>query len=293
LTTGHSARLPTGALGTAFVVLWCTGYPVARIALDHCGPFTLLVLRFGFASLIYAALARYAQAPWPRGRQALHTVLIGLLQIALQFGGAYLAAALGVNVGLIALVISTMPIVAALFGLASGEPVLPLQWLGFVFGLGGVALALGASIHLGGGPGLGAYLALAASLIGISLGTVYQKRCGAQVDLRSGLALQHVVATAALLPFALYEGLRLDSSVTLFVSLGWLVVINSLGGFGLFYVLLRRGAVNQVATLFFLMPPVTAVLDYLALGDVLTRWQVSGIGLAALGVYLGTRPPPR
>jgi len=113
------------------------------------------------------------------------------------------------------------------------------------------------------------------------------------VDLRSGLALQHVVATAALLPFALYEGLRLDSSVTLFVSLGWLVVINSLGGFGLFYVLLRRGAVNQVATLFFLMPPVTAVLDYLALGDVLTRWQVSGIGLAALGVYLGTRPPPR
>lgn len=288
----RSERIPAAVLGTAFVVLWCTGYPAARIALGHCGPFTLLVIRFGCAALAYALLALGARVSWPRGSQVLHTVLIGLLQLALQFGGVYLAAALGVNVGLIALVIATMPIMTALIGLALGEAILPLQWLGFVFGLGGVVLAVGANIQAGGAAGVGAYLSLALGLIGISVGTVYQKRCGAHVDLRSGLALQHVVAGLALLPFALHEGLGADGSATLYASLGWLIVVNSLGGFALFYVLLRRGAVNEVATLFFLMPPVTAVLDYFALADALTAWQVAGIVLAAFGVWLATRASP-
>ena len=100
-------------------------------------------------------------------------------------------------------------------------------------------------------------------LIGIASGTVYQKRCGSQMDLRSGLALQHAVAALLLLPGAALEGWRWDGSAAAFVTLGWLIVVNSLGGFALFYLLLKRGAVNQVAALFFLMPPVTAVLDYL------------------------------
>jgi drug/metabolite transporter (DMT)-like permease len=240
---------------------------------------------------VYALLALLARASWPRGRQALHVVAIGLTQLALQFGGVYLAAARGVDVGLIALVLSTMPIVTALLGLAGGEPVRPLQWLGFVFGFAGVALALGANIHVGVGAGLGAYLSLALGLLGVSVGTLYQKRRGVQVDLRSGLAVQHLVATLALLPLALHEGFAMDGSRTFALSLLWLVAVNSLGGFFLFYLLLQRGAVNQVATLFFLMPPVTAVLDYFALGSALGAWQLAGIAVAAFGVWLATRAP--
>jgi drug/metabolite transporter (DMT)-like permease len=279
-------------LGAAFVVLWCTGYHTARIALDHCAPFSLLVARFALAAIVYALLALLARARWPRGRQALHVVAIGLTQLALQFGGVYLAAARGVDVGLIALVLSTMPIVTALLGLSAGEPVRPLQWLGFVFGFAGVILALGANIHVGGGAGFGAYLSLALALLGVSVGTVYQKRRGVQVDLRSGLAVQHLVASVALLPLALQEGFAMDASRTLALSLLWLVGVNSLGGFFLFYVLLQRGAVNQVATLFFLMPPVTAVLDYFILGSALGAWQLAGIAVAAFGVWLATRAPP-
>jgi len=286
------ARLPAGVLGAAFVLLWSTGYPAARVALDHATPFTVLVARFACAGLIYAVLALASRAAWPRGRAALHSAVVGLLQLALQFGALYLAAARGVNVGLIALVIGTMPIVTALLGRALGEAVRPLQWLGFAFGFGGVALAVGEGVGPGNGVGTTAYLAVVVGLLAVSSGTLYQKRFGSSVDLRTGLALQHGVAALALLPFAAHEGASFDASAALFVSLAWMIAVNSLGAFALFFVLLRRGAVNQVAALFFLMPPVTAVIDYLVLGDRLTLLKVSGIAAAAFGVYLATRPRP-
>jgi drug/metabolite transporter (DMT)-like permease len=283
--------LPAATLGMAFVLLWCSGYPAAKIALTHGAPFTLLTLRFACAGLIWTILALSASA-WPRGRAAWHSAVVGALSLALQFGGVYLSVALGVNIGITALVIGTMPIVTALMGLSLGEAVRPLQWFGFALGFGGVALAVGERIGAGGdGAGLGAYLALFAGLIGVSAGTLYQKRHASAVDLRAGLAVQHLVAALLLLPLALYEGLRLDGSAALGLSVGWMVTVNSLLAFALFFVLLRRGAVNQVATLFFLMPPVTAVVDYLVLGDPLSVQQLAGLALAAGGVYLATRPP--
>ncbi len=283
--------VPTGILSAAFVLLWSTGYPAARIALDHAAPFTLLVMRFGGAGLIFALLARLGDVAWPRGRAALHSAGIGVLSLALQFGALYWAAAQGVNVGLIALVIGTMPIVTALLGRAFfGEVVRPLQWLGFAFGFGGVALAVGEAANVGGRGGAGDYLAVLVGLFAISIGTLYQKRHGSDVDPRSGLALQHLAAAAALVPFACFEGFRFDTNPAFAASLAWVIGVNSLSAFALFFVLLRRGAVSQVATLFFLMPPITAVTDYFVLGDSLNLLKLSGIVVAALGVYLATRP---
>lgn len=283
-------RLPVAALGTAFVVLWCTGYPAAKIALGHGAPFTILDVRFGGAALIYVVLALAARAPWPRGRAALHSAGVGALQLALQFGALYYAVAAGVNVGMVALIIGTMPIVTALLGLALGEPVRRLQWLGFALGFAGVAMAVAEGIGPAHGTGAGAYLAVAIGLLAISAGTQYQKRLGSSVDLRSGLAVQHLVATALLLPLAALEGWRIDASAALLGSLGWMIIINSLTAFALFFVLIKRGAVNEVATLFFLMPPVTALLDYVVLGDPLSALKLAGIAVAAVGVYLATRP---
>jgi drug/metabolite transporter (DMT)-like permease/RimJ/RimL family protein N-acetyltransferase len=289
LSLGSS--VPAGLLGAAFVLLWSSGYPAARIALDHSGPFTLLVLRFGGAGLIFAALAGLYRVAWPRGRAALHSALVGTLQLGLQFGALYWAASQGVNVGLIALVIGTMPIVTALLGrVLFVEVIRPFQWIGFALGFGGVALAVGESVTSGRGAGPGAYLAVLAGLLAISVGTLYQKRHASNVDPRSGLAVQHLAATVLLLPFAVHEGFRADTSAAFFASLGWVIGVNSLTTFALLFVLLRRGVVNQVATLFFLMPPVTAVIDYLVLGDELTTYKVAGLALAALGVYLAARP---
>jgi drug/metabolite transporter (DMT)-like permease len=297
-----SAAVPSGApaavLGTAFVVLWSTGYPAARIALDHAGPFTLLMLRFAGAGLIFALLAALGGAAWPRGRAMIHSATVGILTLGIQFSALYWAASQGVNVGLIALIVGTMPIVTALLGLAFlAETVRPLQWLGFAIGFAGVALVVGQGV-VGGGAGTGggsagarAYLAVFVGLIAISIGTLYQKRHASNVDPRSGLAVQHLAAALPLLPFALHEGFRFDASGAFFASLGWVIGVNSLGAFALFFVLLRRGAVNQVATLFFLMPPATALIDYFVLGDALTPSRLTGVIVAALGVFTATRPP--
>src|ERR1700751_3952885 len=286
-----AAPMSAGLLGAAFVVLWSTGYPAARIGLDHSGPFTLLVLRFGGAGLIFATIAGISRVAWPRGRTALHSALVGVLQLGISFAALYWAAAQGVNVGLIALGIRTMPIITALLGrVLFGEGIRRLQWCGFALGFAGVALAVGEGVTPGGGAGPAAYLAVLAGLLAISVGTLYQKNHASDVDPRSGLALQHLAATVLLLPFAVHEGFRADPSSAFFASLGWVIGVNSLTTFALLFLLLRRGAVNQVATLFFLMPPVTAVIDYLVLGDALTAYKRTGLALAALGVYLATRP---
>jgi drug/metabolite transporter (DMT)-like permease/GNAT superfamily N-acetyltransferase len=282
---------PPALLGIAFVLLWSSGYPAARIALNHSGPFTLLVLRFGGAALVFAALAGFGGVAWPRGRAALHSALVGTLQLGLQFGSLYWAAAQGVSVGLIALVIGTMPIITALLGRALfREEVYRHQWLGFALGFVGVALAVGENVAPDAGAGAGAYLAVLAGLVAVSVGTLYQKRHASNVDPRGGLAVQHLAATLLLLPFAAHEGFRADMSAAFFGSLGWVIGVNSLTTFALLFVLLRRGLVTQVATLFFLMPSATALIDYLVLGDALTAYKVAGMALAALGVYLATRP---
>ena len=290
---------PAAVPGTAFVVLWSTGYPAARIALDHAGPFTLLTLRFAGAGLIFALLAALGGAVWPRGRAMIHSATVGILTLGIQFSALYWAAAQGVNVGLIALVVGTMPIVTALLGLAFlGEAVRPLQWLGFAIGFSGVALVVGERLIAGQGvategdsAGPSAYLAVLVGLLAISIGTLYQKRHASDVDARSGLAVQHLAAALPLLPFALHEGFRFDGSGAFFATLGWVIGVNSLSAFALFFVLLRRGAVNQVATLFFLMPPATALIDYFVLGDSLTASKLTGVIVAAVGVFIATRPP--
>jgi drug/metabolite transporter (DMT)-like permease/RimJ/RimL family protein N-acetyltransferase len=292
-TSGERLRghVPADLLGIAFVLLWSTGYPAARIALNHSGPFTLLVLRFAGAGLILAAIAGLSRVAWPRGRAALHSAVVGTL-LAVQFAALYWAASQGLNVGVIALVIGTMPIVTTLLArVLFHEVVRPLQWLGFALGFGGVALAVGESAATSHGAGVGAYLAVLGGLLAISSGTLYQKRHASNVDPRSGLALQHLAATILLLPLAVHEGFRADASPTFFATLGWVIGVNSLTSFALLFVLLRNGAVSKVTTLFFLTPPVTAVIDYLVLGDALTAYHVAGLALAALGVFLATRPP--
>ena len=290
VTSAPRLASPAAALGAAFVLLWCTGYPAAKLALAHAAPLTLLVLRFGSAAILLALLAVFAGVSWPRGRTALHSVVTGALSLALQFGALYVAVALGVNVGIAALVIGMTPIATALISRALGEALSSRQWLGFAFGAAGVVLAVADRIGTSDAPWF-AYLLLLLGLAGIGAGTVYQKRFAVDVDPRAGLAIQQASATLLLLPFALHEGFRFDASPAFLGSLGWLVVVNSLAAFALMFVLLRRGAASRVAALFFLMPPVTAIMNYFVLGDALTVAKMAGFALATFGVWLATREP--
>jgi drug/metabolite transporter (DMT)-like permease len=279
----------TSALGAMFVVLWSTGYIAGKIALIHAGAFNLLVVRFAGATLAFALLAALARVGLPGWRTVMHSSIVGVLSLALQFGGVYLGVQWGAEIGVAALVIGAMPLVTAALAPWFGERVTARQWIGLALGLGGVLLVLADRLHFG-GASIGAYLLLGVGLFGISLGTLYQKRYASNVDARIGLTVQHAAATLVLLPFAWYEGWRLDFSSAMTASIGWLIVVNSVGGFGLLFVLLRRGAANRVAQLFFLIPPVTAVISFAFLGEQFSALKLAGFVVAAGGVYLGTRP---
>ena len=287
-TSALRGRLAAGA----FVVLWCTGYPAGKIAVQHGGPFFILFLRFAMAGAIFGALAIAARATWPRPGVLVHSVVVGALSLAVSFGGIYEGLRLGVSTGVSALFIGAMPLATALFASLGGECLGSRQWAGLALGFVGVVLVLEGRFDGGSGNALG-YLAGLVGLLGLSLGTLYQKRWSSTVDLRVGLATQHLAAALLLLPFACFvEHFRADWSVAYVGTLAWIVLVNSVGGFALLFALIRRGAATDVAALFFLIPPITAVMGYLILDERLTLPMLPGFVLVALGVWLGTRRTP-
>ncbi len=274
----------------AFVVVWSTGYIAGKFALAHAAAFNLLSVRFVGATLAFALLAIIARVSWPGWRAAAHSAVVGVLSLALSFGGVYLGVEWGAEIGVAALVVGAMPLLTAAIAPWFGECVSVRQWFGLAVGLAGVLLVLADRLHIGAAPP-SAYLMLVIALIGISFGTLYQKRHASAIDPRAGLTVQHAAAALAVLPFAMHEGLHLDGSAALSASVGWLILVNSVGGFGLLFLLLRRGAANRVAQLFFLIPPVTAVISYLVLDEQFTLLKLFGFVVAAAGVFIGTRPP--
>jgi drug/metabolite transporter (DMT)-like permease len=284
------------ALGSVFVLLWSSGYLAGAVATRSAPPFALTVWRFLLAALLLAGLAVVTGAPWPRGRREWGDLVVtGVLLQGVQFGAGYGALALGVPVGLGSLVLCLSPaVVAALSGPVLGERLGRSGRWGSALAVAG---ALVAGIHhlLGAGGSAAGSALLVLGLVGFAAGTLYQKRAGAAMDLRTGTAVQLLAGAAAVLPVALLteHGLPLPSTSSAFAALGWIVLVNSIAGTILLFVLLRRGTGTATSGLLYLVPPVTAVLAVPALGQPLEPVTVVGLTLTLLGVMLvnrATRP---
>ncbi|MCX8477131.1 MAG: DMT family transporter [Sphingomonas sp.] len=278
-----------------FVVLWSTGFIGARLGLPHAGPLTFLALRYGLAAGLLVLVAIATRAPWPRRPAEIgHYAVAGLLVHGIYLGGVFIGISLGVEAGVSALIVGLQPLLtAALAGVLLGERVTPRQWAGLALGLSGVALILARKLGQGPGDTLGS-LACVAALLGITAGTLYQKRYCARMDLRTGSVVQFAAAGAATAPLALlFEDTHIDWNGEFVFALFWLVVVLSLGAVSLLYLLIRRGAAAQVASLFFLVPPCTALIAWPLFGETLGPAAIAGMGLTALGVAMASRGPKR
>ncbi len=294
------------ALGPVFVLLWSSGFLAGAIATRSAPPFALTVWRFLFAALLLALLAVATKAPWPRGGKAWRDVVItGVLLQGVQFGAGYGALALGVPAGLGALVLCLTPaLVAVLSRPVLGERLGRRGWWGSALALAGALVAGVHHLLAAGGSAAGIGLLLLA-LAGFAGGTLYQKRAGASMDLRTGTAVQLLAGAVAVLPVALLteHGLPLPSTGTGFAALAWIVVVNSIAGAILLFVLLRRGTGAAASGLLYLVPPVTAVLAVPVLGQPLELATMVGLALTLVGVVLvnraaapqptASRPPAR
>jgi drug/metabolite transporter (DMT)-like permease len=273
-----------------FVFLWSTGFIGAKFGLPYAEPLSFLLTRYGLVIALMTAIALATRAPWPaRPAQWLHIAVSGVLVHAVYLGGVFVAIKHGLPAGITALVVGMQPLLTAFgAGWLLGERVTARQWIGLALGFVGVGLVVAGKF---GDAPLGPMLIPAfVALLGITAGTLYQKRFCAQFDLRTGSVIQFVpTALLTAVAVALFEDYRIDWTGEFLFALGWLVLVLSLGAISLLNLLIRSGSAVNVASLFYLTPPTTALIAWAIFGEVLTSTAAAGMVLAVSGVYLVAR----
>lgn len=274
-----------------FVILWSTGFIGAKLGLPYAEPLTFLLVRFACVIGLLGLLALALRRPWPRSpTQWFHIAIAGSLLHGGYLSGVFLAIHSGMPAGVVALIVGIQPLLTAFLSTSMvGERVSRRQWMGLLLGFVGVALVVSDKLGFAGLSGAGlAFSAMA--LVSITVGTLYQKRYCAELDLWSGSVIQFVAAALLLLPFALvFETLHVEWSGRFVFALAWLIFVLSLGAISLLHLLIRRGAATRVSALFYLTPPTTALLAFIIFGERLGLAAVAGMAIAAAGVAMAIR----
>lgn len=288
-----STRLMIAAAPVLFVLMWATGFVVARLSAPHADPLTFLSIRFPIAGVLFAVIAMLMRAPWPDPRRAFHAAVAGMFLHGGYLGPVYWAVAHGMPAGVSALIVGLQPLMTAI--LAAGivkEKISLRHWIGLAVGIAGVALVVSPKLNVGAATGI-TPLTTAVNVFGalaISFGTVYQKRFATALHVASGGAWQYLGASVVVILAALVmeEG-RFDMTAGVWFALAWSVIVLSVLAISLLMLLIRHGDVGRVSGLIFLVPGVSALMAYALFGETLTLVQILGMAVCAAAVLIVTR----
>ncbi|PVE26175.1 EamA family transporter [Microvirga sp. KLBC 81] len=287
MTSSSLARLAP----PLFVVIWATGFIVARTVAPYADPLTFLLVRYLLALLVLGLIVLAVRAPWPRtGQEWRNGLLAGALLHGCYLGGVFWSVKHGLPAGISALVAGLQPLVTgALAGPLLGERVSQRRWAGIGLGFLGAALVVAPKLGDGGVPVFPLVICVL-GMLSITFGTIWQKRAGSAQDLRVNAFVQYIGAAIVTLPMVLLtEQGRMEWTLPLIGALAWAVLGLSIGAIGLLLFLIRQGAVVGVATLLYLVPPVAAIMAFLLFGESLSLIQMAGMACAALGVAVASR----
>jgi len=294
------------AMPWVFVLIWSTGFVVARFGMPHAPPMSFLAIRYGLSVLCFAVWIGLSRAAWPQGRVAwMHLAVSGVLMHAGYLGGVWAAVKAGLGAGTVALLVGLQPMLTALWVTGrSNRNAAPSdlarvqghvsrqQWLGLLLGLLGLTLVVWRKLGVGEVTARNLLLA-GVALLCITAGTLYQKRFVAPCDVRTANTVQLLAAFALTLPLALFENETIDWHPQLIGAMAWSVVVLTLGGSSLLYLLIQRGVATQVTSLLYLVPPCTALLAWALFGESFTPTMLAGMALTVAGVALVVRAPTR
>jgi drug/metabolite transporter (DMT)-like permease len=278
------------AIATApvlFVLLWSTGFVGAYYGLPYAEPLTFLAVRMACVVAIFGAIVLIARVPMPSGPEIGNSLVAGLMVHGLYLGGVFTAISQGVPAGISALIPGLQPIlISTIANRFMGETVTRVQWIGLALGLVGVAVVLHDRTIVAAGSTLG-WSASFVSLIGISLGTLYQKRYCTRIDWRAGNLVQYIGAAVLFgIGAFVFETRDIRWSGELIFAIAWLVIVLSIAAVGLMYWLIRRSAATGFSSLFYLVPGVTALLAYILFGEKLDALSIAGMVICAAGVVI-------
>lgn len=287
------------AMPFLFVALWSTGFIGAKFGLPYAEPFTFLFIRFVLTLALLVPLVQLMGGDWPKGAPLWgHIAVSGLLVHGAYLGGVFYGIYQGMPAGLASLLVGLQPLLTALLaGPLLNERLVAKQWLGLALGLAGIVLVLGGKLdpgaHLFQGFGGGALASVLVALLGISGGTLYQKRFCTDMPLLSGTVVQYLGAGVVLgLGALLFEERNVEWTPTFLLTLGWLVLVLSISAILLLMALIKRGEASRVASLFYLVPPVTALQAWWLFDERLPLPSLVGMAIAITGVVLVVRGKP-
>jgi drug/metabolite transporter (DMT)-like permease len=282
-------KLAARAAPAIFVVLWSTGFVATKYVVHNADPLTYLAIRMALVVVLMAVIAAIARPRWPDRIGIAHSAVAGILVHGFYLGGTAVAIAHSIPAGLSALIPGLQPILTSTIANRwLGERVTPMQWAGLLLGFAGVVLILH-NRPISGEAGWG-WLASAVSLVSITLGTLYQRRYCNAIDWRAGNLVQYIAVTMFFAIGAwLFENNVVHWTAEFALALTWLVVVLSIGSIGLLYWLIRRSAATSVASLFYLVPAVTALMAYVLFGERLDAIAIVGMTACAAAVFLVNR----
>ncbi len=279
-----------------FVLIWSTGFIVAKFGLPYAPPLTFLVIRYVLSITCFLIWIRLARVAWPREvRQWLHLAVTGMLMHAVYLGGVWVAIKGGMGSGLAALIVGVQPVLTALWISWTSSAQTPTrvtwrQWLGLLLGLGGLLLVVSRKFGSGGEVTVLTLGSAVLALAGITAGTLYQKRFMKPTDVRTANVIQLGAALLVTLPLAFLETGAIVWNAEFLGAMVWSALVLTLGGSSLFYLLIQRGAATAVTSLLYLVPPTTALMAWLLFGESITMTTIMGTALTAIGVSLVVRP---
>jgi drug/metabolite transporter (DMT)-like permease len=274
------------AIAPIFVLIWSTGFVIARLAMPYVEPATFLFWRFSGVLAAMAALSLVWKISWPSWSQTKHIAVAGIL---LQFGyllGVWFAVRLGMTAGLVAIIVGLQPILTAWFAAWISEKVSKRQWIGLAFGFAGVALVVAEKISFIHIPLL-SYLLAFVALLSITFGTLYQKKYCPVFDLRAGSSIQFgVSAILCFICMYLFESGEMVWNLSVTGALLWAIFPISIGSISMLFMMIRKGAATKVTSFLYLVPPTTAVMAWILFGEPFTVLMAVGLGLTMTGVVL-------
>jgi drug/metabolite transporter (DMT)-like permease len=288
------------AMPWVFVLIWSTGFIVAKYAMPHSPPMGFLSYRFAFSVLCFGVWIAWAGVAWPRGRmQWFHLAVTGLLMQAGYLGGVWAAVKAGIGAGTVALLVGLQPVLTAIWitqsssvdrhGVRLHHKISTRQWSGLLLGLAGIALVVWRKLGAGELTALNLGLAIVA-LLSMTIGTLYQKRHVAPCDVRTASTVQMAAGLAITLPLAFFETEPFTWHPQLIGAMAWSVLALSLGASSLLYLMIQRGEATAVTSVLYLVPPCTALLAWLLFGESFTPVMWVGMLLTVAGVALVVRP---
>lgn len=269
-----------------FILIWSTGFIIARYGMPYSEPMTFLFIRFTGVVICMIPILLWLKPAWPTSKQSMHIAVAGALIQFGYLGGVWAAVKQGMPAGLAALIVGLQPILTALLASTVSERVTARQWSGLALGLTGVALVLYSKIHLE-GITLASIMFAFAGMFSMTFGTLYQKRYCPSFDLRTGSVIQFSIsALLCLIAMMAFETRQIQWTIPMIGALVWGIIPISIGAMSLWFILLQRGAATKVSSMMYLTPPTTAIMAWLLFDEKLTLSIILGTLITMAGVLI-------